>query len=60
MPDSKKKVDLLKVAGSNDAEDIEFRLDATASKEGRVFPDSFAASGNVTMAPSVLAVPSED
>jgi len=60
VSDSKKTVDLLKVAPGADAKRAEGKLDGTTSDEARVFPDAFAACGNVTMVSAVLKVPTED
>lgn len=60
MSDSKKNVDLLKVAPGEETKRAEVSLDGTASGEPRVFPDAFAARGNVTAAPAILVAQDEE
>ena len=54
------KVDLLKVAASEGARDLEFGLDGASQGKERLFPDSFAASGNVMAVEVELVAPRDE
>lgn len=55
----KTKIDLLTVAADEKAKDLDASLEP-GSDEGRVFPATFAASGNVMSAAAKIVVDDQD